>query len=482
MCRLFRFILLIICIGLSSSIANASDSILTKPNLKVLDIGNSYTNDATDMLSLIVKASGSDVSDMCLYKALRSSGSFKNWYDRYYDNDNYDYSISKVLGGINAKIKTGKESGTNGTLFRECLEKEKWDIIIIHQVSNYAPYYDKWLTSTSSGYLIELLNLLRDLQPQAIIGFLLVHSSWDEYRGNTEKSSFERWKLIANSVKRLCEDFSISFVIPYGTAVENLRSSSLNNEYDLTMDGTHCGYGLCRYTAACCYYESLIAPRSGISVLGNSAIYDASNSSSTYPSVSVTRENALIAQKAAVSATNNWYECINPESVDFMYTLTYRVDSVDYRTYDVEYGSPITPEPAPEMDGHTFSGWVGLPDTMPARDVVVTGSFIKQSLVQVPAPSINVVNGEIVFSCEEEGVKYHYEVNNLDSKSGEGNNVKMTNAYKVSVYASKDGFSNSDVVTKEVTIGGGGLKGDVNDDGIVNVVDVITVVDIIGSE
>ena len=82
-----------------------------------------------------------------------------------------------------------------------------------------------------------------------------------------------------------------------------------------------------------------------------------------------------------------------------------------------------------------------------------------------------------MFFCEEEDVKYHYEITNLDSKSGEGNNVKMTNTYKVSVYASKNGYSDSDVVTKEVTIGG--LKGDVNDDGKVNIVDATTVVDII---
>jgi hypothetical protein len=41
---------------------------LTKKDLKVLDIGNSYTEDATAYLKLIAEASGSDLSDMCLYK------------------------------------------------------------------------------------------------------------------------------------------------------------------------------------------------------------------------------------------------------------------------------------------------------------------------------------------------------------------------------------------------------------------------------
>ncbi len=370
--RTFYTFLLIFCFCYH---AEASDSILTKPNLKVLDIGNSYTDDATAMLPLIVKYSGADVSDMCLYSATRGSGSFKTWYDKYYDNDTISYTIAKVLGGIDANITTGTEEGYTGRLFREVLEKEKWDLIIIHQLSRYAPYYDEWGTTGKGGYLNEFLDLIKELQPQATIGFLLVHSYWDEYSGNKEKSSYERWKKIADSVKRLCEDYSINFVIPYGTAIENLRSSSLNNEYDLTRDGTHCSFGLGRYAAACCYYESLIAPRSGISVLGNPARYNASKLNSKYPAISVTDENALLAQKAAVCATERWYDCLNPELLGEKFRLTYMVDSVPYRSYELEYGSKITPVETPNKDLYTFSGWDGLPEIMPDHDVIVNGSF-----------------------------------------------------------------------------------------------------------
>lgn len=57
------------------------------------------------------------------------------------------------------------------------------------------------------------------------------------------------------------------------------------------------------------------------------------------------------------------------------YNLVYRVDGVDYKTYKVEYGSPITPEVEPSKEGYTFSGWQDLPTTMPAHDVVVNGVF-----------------------------------------------------------------------------------------------------------
>jgi hypothetical protein len=57
------------------------------------------------------------------------------------------------------------------------------------------------------------------------------------------------------------------------------------------------------------------------------------------------------------------------------YTLTYLVDGEEYKTYEVDYGTAITPEAAPEKEGYSFSGWSEIPETMPAHDVTVTGTF-----------------------------------------------------------------------------------------------------------
>ncbi|MDE7378964.1 MAG: InlB B-repeat-containing protein, partial [Paraprevotella sp.] len=46
-----------------------------------------------------------------------------------------------------------------------------------------------------------------------------------------------------------------------------------------------------------------------------------------------------------------------------------------YKTVKLKYRDLITPEPEPQKEGHTFSGWIGLPEVMPAKDVIVTGSF-----------------------------------------------------------------------------------------------------------
>ena len=57
------------------------------------------------------------------------------------------------------------------------------------------------------------------------------------------------------------------------------------------------------------------------------------------------------------------------------YNLIYIVDKTEYKKYEIEYGRSITAEAFPVKEGHTFSGWSEVPATMPAQNVTVTGSF-----------------------------------------------------------------------------------------------------------
>ena len=57
------------------------------------------------------------------------------------------------------------------------------------------------------------------------------------------------------------------------------------------------------------------------------------------------------------------------------YNLTYLVDGEVYKTYQLKEGETITPEPAPTKEHSVFSGWSKIPETMPAHNVEITGSF-----------------------------------------------------------------------------------------------------------
>jgi hypothetical protein len=51
------------------------------------------------------------------------------------------------------------------------------------------------------------------------------------------------------------------------------------------------------------------------------------------------------------------------------------IDGETYKTYEVEYGAAIKIEPDPTKEGFDFSGWDNVPQTMPAEDVTITGTF-----------------------------------------------------------------------------------------------------------
>ena len=57
------------------------------------------------------------------------------------------------------------------------------------------------------------------------------------------------------------------------------------------------------------------------------------------------------------------------------YTLTYVVDGQTYMTCEVEAGTAVTAIAEPTKKGHSFSGWSGVPSTMPENDVTITGTF-----------------------------------------------------------------------------------------------------------
>ena len=91
-------------------------------------------------------------------------------------------------------------------------------------------------------------------------------------------------------------------------------------------------------------------------------------------------------------------------------------------------------------------------------------------------PTISFANGELTFNCETEGVEYVYNITTGDVKNGIGSKVKLGGTYKVSVYAIKQGYKNSDTATKEFILGSDGEVCDVNKDGTVDVADIATII------
>ena len=61
------------------------------------------------------------------------------------------------------------------------------------------------------------------------------------------------------------------------------------------------------------------------------------------------------------------------------------VEGEVYETMTVEYGAEIELPTPPEKEGYIFTGWIGVPATMPAKDIVIEGRF------EVDTTGINAV-------------------------------------------------------------------------------------------
>ena len=95
------------------------------------------------------------------------------------------------------------------------------------------------------------------------------------------------------------------------------------------------------------------------------------------------------------------------------YTITYMVDEEIFAIDTIAYGDTIVPIAEPSREGYTFSGWSEIPETMPAEDVVIKGSFnvnyyaLKYIVDNEPFATDSIAYGTII-ELREEPIKEGY--------------------------------------------------------------------------
>ena len=263
-----------------------------KSELKILGIGNSFTDDAMKYLPDLLSSAG--INHVTLGKMAIAGASLSRHLQAYAQNT-ADYKYVKSVAGANVWSQSVMKT------FIEGVSDENWDIIIIQQVSGDAGIY-----STYQPHLNDLINLIRNnsANTDVTLGWQMAwayatnstHSSFPKYNSD----QMQMYQSIVDAVKTMLEmTTGIDVIVPSATAIQNLRGTSVNNPpLDLTRDGFHADYGAGRYTLACTWYEALIAPFVKTTIVGNPFRVNAGN-------VPVTNENYLLCQKAAKYACNN---------------------------------------------------------------------------------------------------------------------------------------------------------------------------------
>ncbi|MGV8090567.1 MAG: DUF4886 domain-containing protein [Mangrovibacterium sp.] len=264
-------------------------------SLKILGIGNSFTEDGMQYLPDLLENTG--IENVTLGKLTLSGCSLERHYQLYISGDSA-YKYRKSYPGKNT-WENIKEQCT----FREAVADENWDIVIIQQVSAFSGMYE-----TYQPYLNDLIDaiLLNCSNAGVCLGWQM---TW-AYGTDSDRPGFVHYNrdqmtmywAIIKTVKTMIADTGIDIIIPSGTAIQNLRVTRVNNPpSDLTRDGYHCDFGAGRYTLACTWFQTLIAPCLGTTIAENS--FRTSNGE-----VPVDDDNFNLCQQAAQYACAKRFE------------------------------------------------------------------------------------------------------------------------------------------------------------------------------
>lgn len=298
--QLFRFLLLFgLCILCSDAFARQFPNypIPQRPDtLRILGIGNSFTEDGMEYLPDLLAAAG--IENVILGRITLGGCSLERHCREYAaDTDYYTYSKS---------THNRWETVLKKARLREGIADERWDIVIIQQVSGKAGMYltyEPWL-----GHLVEIVRL-HCPNAGACIGW---QQTW-AYSPDSQHGDFIRYDWnqqlmydgIVAAVKQLRDETSIEVIVPTGTAIQNLRGTQPADWAKVTRDGFHLNFRTGRYTAACTWFQTLVAPALGTTIVENECRLRGTSHELTEEEATICRQAA---QRACIRNLAVWTE------------------------------------------------------------------------------------------------------------------------------------------------------------------------------
>ncbi|MBR3076105.1 MAG: DUF4886 domain-containing protein, partial [Bacteroidales bacterium] len=296
-------------------IATGDEPVIDKLNVdadyRIFFIGNSFTKDAVEHLPGIIKAAGLDNIQMVhMYYGGRTVPEYNNgWFT------SSDYSCYVCNPG-----ESGWTTLKNYTL-AQIASANKYDVVTVQEHTGRLLAWG-W-TSTEEAAVKGIVSKIKEAQT-ALGGspklyYILSQAYFDMSKAEKVTKPFsnqaEMWTIIAAQAKTAVETCGFDGVISTGAMLQNLRTSSINNEMDLTRDGYHMDYGIARYGASCTVFDSFIGPDNGnVKLDSNTYRYTVSSTTEGSYSTPVTDANAPIALQAARYAIANPYQVTDMSS------------------------------------------------------------------------------------------------------------------------------------------------------------------------
>lgn len=249
-------------------------------HLKVLCVGNSYSNDTFWMLKDIAASAGKQVT---VGVSHLSGGTLSQVYDAINSN-----------GTVNTYNKFTPSNGheeKKSYNARDIITDEDWDFIFFQQASTQAMNYD-----TYQPYLKNLVSYVKSnaTNPRVRLG---INMPWVRPVSNSSIGTPQKQLEVNADIVAACQqamfDTNLEIFIPTGIAVMNGRKNDylakISNE--LTRDGSHLDEGIGRYLAALTAFHTLYP--------------DNSIGSVSYSPSGTNKFHGYLAKVAAKKAVNN---------------------------------------------------------------------------------------------------------------------------------------------------------------------------------
>ncbi len=212
--------------------------------MKILSIGNSFSEDAQRYLAKIADNMGLDAKcvNMCIGGCTL---------ERHYKN--------MLSGEADYLLQINGKSISEGHSFEEILSLEKWDVITLQEASVRSVNVDNYLP-----YIVKIADFLRKRCSDAKIA---IHQTWG-YESGIERirnlgfeSQKEMFSKVKTAVLGAFDAARLDFIIPSGEVMQALADIG----YKVHRDGFHASRGIGRYALSLCWIESIF----GVSTVAN---------------------------------------------------------------------------------------------------------------------------------------------------------------------------------------------------------------------
>ncbi len=206
--------------------------------MKILSIGNSFSQDAHNMLYTLASANGVTLQTVNLY--IGGCTLERHWEN--IENDIADYELEPNGGAAIRKISV-----------KEALTLEDWDIITLQQASAKSQHF-----STYTPYVENIAKYVRQHCPDAKLYF---HQTWayeNDYFLDNPREDATKQKNMYNNILKASATASEAIDAPLiraGVAIQAVRENVPEFDYtkggiSLNRDGYHLSYDYGRFVAA----------------------------------------------------------------------------------------------------------------------------------------------------------------------------------------------------------------------------------------